>query len=87
VDDVDSEQSSIVATQLIIAVGDADAIMRSLPFPAAATLDPELPSEHGTPFSPASDIPIDPALAGPPPIDPAIMGDEVVQLNVSEQVS
>ncbi|KAG1734123.1 hypothetical protein EDB19DRAFT_1728323 [Suillus lakei] len=59
--------------------------MRSLPFPAAATFDQEVPSEHGTPFSPASDIPIDPALAGPPPIDPAIMGDEAVQLNVSEQ--
>ncbi|KAG2035926.1 hypothetical protein BDR03DRAFT_934707 [Suillus americanus] len=59
--------------------------MRSLPFPVAATFDHEVPSEHGTPFSPASDIPIDPALAGPLPIDPAIMGDEPVQLNVLEQ--
>ncbi|KAG1747116.1 uncharacterized protein EDB91DRAFT_1334870 [Suillus paluster] len=70
---------------LIVAVGEADAIMRSLPFPAAATFDNEVPSEHGTPFSPATDIPIDPALAGPPLIDPAIMGDEAVQLIVSEQ--
>lgn len=61
--------------------------MRSLPFPVAATFDHEVPSEHGTPFSPASDIPIDPALAGPLPIDPAIMGNEAVQLNVSQQVS
>jgi len=61
--------------------------MRSLPFPTAATSEPEVPSEHGTPFSPPSDIPIDPALAGPPPIDPAIMGDELVHVNASEQVS
>ncbi|KAG2058506.1 hypothetical protein BDR06DRAFT_1018300 [Suillus hirtellus] len=59
--------------------------MRSLPFPVAATFDHEVPSEHGTPFSPASDIPIDPALAGPLPIDPAIMGNEAVQLNVLQQ--
>ncbi|KAG2341338.1 hypothetical protein BDR05DRAFT_936380 [Suillus weaverae] len=59
--------------------------MRSLPFPVAATFDHEVPSEHGTPFSPASDIPIDPALAGPLSIDPAIMGDEAARLNVSEQ--
>ncbi|KAG1831991.1 hypothetical protein DFJ58DRAFT_848085 [Suillus subalutaceus] len=80
-----ASQSPFVTTQLIVAVGDADAIMRSLPFPVAATFDHEVPSEHGTPFSPASDIPIDPALAGPLPIDPAIMGDEAVQLNVLEQ--
>lgn len=61
--------------------------MRSLPFPTAATSEPEVPSEHGTPFSPASDIPIDPTLTGPLPIDPAIMGDEPVHLNASEQVS
>jgi hypothetical protein len=61
--------------------------MRSLPFPAAAASEHEAPSEHGTPFSPASDIPIDPALAGPLPMDPTIMGDELVHLNASEQVS
>ncbi|KAG0708178.1 hypothetical protein DFH29DRAFT_1065885 [Suillus ampliporus] len=59
--------------------------MRSLPFPAAATFDTELPSEHGTPSSHTSDIPIDPVLAGSPPIDPAIMSNEAIQLIVSEQ--
>jgi hypothetical protein len=73
--------------QLITALGDPDEIMRSLPFPTAAAFEHEAPSEHGTPFSPASDIPIDPALAGPLPIGPSIMGHEAVHLNPSEQVS
>ncbi|OAX37996.1 hypothetical protein K503DRAFT_857010 [Rhizopogon vinicolor AM-OR11-026] len=75
----------LLPAQLITALGDPDEIMRSLPFPAAAAFEHEAPSEHGTPFSPASDIPIDPALAGPLPIDPAIMGHEVMHLNASEQ--
>ncbi|TFY75592.1 hypothetical protein EWM64_g8421, partial [Hericium alpestre] len=45
--------------------------MRTLPFPSEPAFAREVSYEYGTPASNTDDIPIDPALAGPP-IDPAL---------------
>ncbi|KAA1467313.1 hypothetical protein DENSPDRAFT_792496, partial [Dentipellis sp. KUC8613] len=45
--------------------------MRGVPWPPDAPFDRETSNEYGTPASNIDDIPIDPALAGPP-IDPAL---------------
>ncbi|KAF8134977.1 hypothetical protein EV363DRAFT_1160142 [Boletus edulis] len=59
--------------------------MRGRPFPTNALCDREAASEHGTPFTNADDIPIDPALAGGPPIDPAIAGPRVHSVIIQHQ--
>jgi hypothetical protein len=46
--------------------------MRGLPFPSNVVFDRETSYEYGTPVANVDDIPIDPALVGPP-IDPALM--------------
>lgn len=60
--------------------------MRGLPFPTNALFDRDAPSEHGTPFSTADDIPIDPALAGGPPIDPPTARATDAQTDSAQQV-
>lgn len=49
--------------------------MRGLPFPSTVAFDRETSYEYGTPVHNSGDIPIDPALVGPP-IDPALMMEE-----------
>ncbi|KDQ56969.1 hypothetical protein JAAARDRAFT_58448 [Jaapia argillacea MUCL 33604] len=62
--------------------------MPGLPFPANAVFNRENSYDvgPGTPLSTVDDIPIDPALNGPPPIDPAILGEEGPK-NYEEQVN
>ncbi|KAI0058778.1 hypothetical protein BV25DRAFT_1890871 [Artomyces pyxidatus] len=55
--------------------------MRGLPFPQGAAFDRETSYEYGTPISNVDEIPIDPALAGPP-IDPALSGWESVPAHI-----
>ncbi len=49
--------------------------MRGLTFPKRALCEREESQELGTPFSHGDEIPIDPALSGPP-LDPALLEEE-----------